>query len=213
MMMMRFVAFLLPIFVALAALAQPGAAQVKLCEILADPNTDWDGDGGVNSKLDEWVEVVNTGASAVDLAVYRISDASAGTDFRFALSGTLSPGEARVFFGSEVVAWQNANGVSAYGLSLNNGGDTVHLYKIAGPDTSVVDSYQYTSQQVQDDRSVGRLPEDSDTWVIFDALNPYSGSDYPVAAGCSPSPGQKASCPTPAEMSSWGRVKARYLSK
>ena len=210
---MRFGAFLLPFLCVFAALAPAGAAQVKLNEILADPNSDWDNDGGVSSKLDEWVEVFNPGPTTVDLAAYRITDASAGTEFRFAPSGMLPPGETRVFYGSEVVAWQSANGVSTYGLSLNNSGDTVYLYRIAGTDTSVADSYTYATQQVQDDRAVGRLPDGDATWVIFDALNAYAGSDYPVASGCRPSPGAKAVCPTPAEMSSWGRVKAKYSNK
>jgi hypothetical protein len=213
MMMMRFVAFLLPFVFVFAALAPAGTAQVKLNEIIADPNSDWDSDGGVSSKLDEWVEVINTGSSAVDLAAYRITDASAGTEFRFALGGTLSPGQTRVLYGSEVVAWQTANGVSTYGLSLNNGGDTVYLYRIAGVDTSVADSYAYATQQVQDDRAIGRLPDSDVTWVIFDALNAYTGDDYPVATGCRPSPGARAGCPTPAELSSWGRVKAQYSNK
>lgn len=210
---MRFVAFLLPFVFVFAALAPSGAAQIKLNEILADPASDWDNDGSVSSKLDEWVEVINTGTSTVDLAAYRITDASAGTEFRFELSGTLPPGETRVFYGSEVVAWQGANGVSTYGLSLNNSGDTVYLYRIAGADTSVADSYGYATQQVQDDRAVGRLPDGDASWVIFDALNPYSGDDYTVASGCRPSPGTKAGCPSPAELSSWGRVKAQYSNK
>jgi hypothetical protein len=210
MMKMRFVAFLLPFILATVALAPAGAAQVKLNEILADPNSDWDGDGGVNSKLDEWVEIINAGSSAVDLGSYRLTDASAGTEFRFALSGTLAPGETRVYYGAEVVAWQSANGVSTYGLSLNNGGDTVYLYRIAGADTSVADSYAYDANQTRDDRAVGRLPDGDEGWVIFDGLNPYTGSDFPVASGCQPSPGARAGCLTPNEVSTWGRVKAHY---
>jgi hypothetical protein len=199
--MMRFVAFLLPFVFIFAALAPAGAAQVKLNEILADPNSDWDSDGSLSSKLDEWVEVINTGTS------------TAGTAFRFALSGTLAPGETRVFYGSQVVAWQSSHGVSTLGLSLNNSGDTVTLYRITGSDTSLADSYAYATQQVQDDRAVGRLPDGSPDWMIFDALNAYSGSDYEVASGCSPSPGAKAGCPTPAKTSSWGRVKSQYSNR
>lgn len=208
--MMRFVAFLLLFAAALSTLAPAGAAQVKLNEILADPGRDWDGDGAVDSKLDEWVEIINAGPAAVDLGSYRITDASAGQSFRFALSGNLAPGETRVFYGAEVVAWQSANGVSAFGLSLNNSGDTVYLYQVTAGDTSVVDSYQYASNQVTDDRSVGRHPDGSETWAIFDGLNPYGGDDYTVAAGCLPSPGSVSICPSPTETSSWGRVKSLY---
>ena len=88
---MKYVAFFFFSIIVLASLAPQGVAQVRLNEILADPATDWNGDGGVDSKLDEWVEIVNTGASPVDLSRFRISDASAGESFRFALSGTIAP--------------------------------------------------------------------------------------------------------------------------
>lgn len=207
---MRYVAFLLIGFLALASLAPTGAAQIKLNEILADPNSDWDGDGTTNSKLDEWVEITNVGASSVDLSAYRITDESAGYDWRFALSGTLAPGAIRVFYGTEVVAWQNANGVSAFGLSLNNSGDTVYLCKIDASDTTVVDSYTYVSNEAKDDRSVGRFPDGSGAWVLFDGLNPYTGSSPPQATGCFPSPGTATGCQTPVEMSTWGSMKSRY---
>ncbi len=207
---MKFVAFLLLFLAALTSLVPDGAAQIKLNEILADPNSDWSGDGEVNSKLDEWVEIINDGAAAVDLSAFRISDLSAGTDFRFGLSGMLGPGETRVFYGADVVAWQTANGVSAFGLSLNNSGDTVYLYQVTAVDTSVVDSYPYAANQVKDDRSVGRYPDGGGTWAIFDGLNPYNGTDYPVASGCLPSPGVVSNCPTPVKTSSWGQVKSKY---
>ena len=206
---MKYVAFFLITVVTLFSLAPAGAAQIKINEILADPNTDWDNDGSTNSKLDEWVEVMNIGASAVDLSTYRFTDESAGDNWRFALNGTLAPGGVRVFLGTEVVA-QNANGVSAFGLSLNNAGDTIYLYKVVGVDTTLVDSYTYVSNEVKDDRAVGRLPNGTNTWVIFDGLNPYTGSNPPVATGCLPSPGALAGCQTPVELTTWGTVKSIY---
>jgi hypothetical protein len=212
MMTMRYVAFLFVAIFALSSLAPAGVAQIRLNEVLADPVSDWDGDSVTGSKNDEWVEVTNVGASAVDLSAYRLSDLSAGTDFRFALSGTLAPGESRVFFGSEVVAWQSANGVGAFGLSLNNSGDTVYLYSIVGTDTSVADSYAYSTNEVADNRAVGRLPNGPGSWVLFDGLNPYTGTDF-TSTGCLPSPGSSTECATPTEETSWGRVKSKYNSK
>jgi hypothetical protein len=73
MMMRTYVA----IFCAFAiAVAAPAAAQIQLNEILADPASDWDGDGTTNSRSDEWVEVVNVGTTTVDLSTYRLSDAT-----------------------------------------------------------------------------------------------------------------------------------------
>lgn len=207
---MKYVAFFIFCLIVLATFASEGFAQVRLNEILADPDTDWNGDGSVDSKLDEWVEVVNTGTSSVDLSRFRISDASAGESFRFALSGMISPGEVRVYYGSDVVAWQAANGVAQFGLSLNNAGDTVSLYEVNGADISVADAQAYVTAEVANDRSFGRMPSGTGDWVIFDALNPYTGPQPPVATGCSPSPGETVSCPTPTQASTWGRVKALY---
>jgi hypothetical protein len=194
---------------ALSSLAPPAAAQILLNEFLADPASDWDGDGVVDSKRDEWVEVVNVGPAPVDLSTYRLTDESAGTDWRYAFSGTLAPGELLVVMGSEVVAWQTANGVSAFGLSLNNGGDTVYLYEEAGGVVTLVDSQAYGSGETADDRSLGRFPNGTGGWVVFDGLNPYTGSAFD-ATGCNPSPGSGPECPTPVEESSWGRVKYQY---
>ncbi len=116
-----------------------------------------------------------------------------------------------MFFGSEVTAWQVANGVGAFGLSLNNSGDTVYLYDVSGAAPDLVDSRSYGSAETADDRAIGRVPVGTGVWVIFDALNPYSGSAL-VATGCMPSPGAVIECsvPVPVETSSWGTVKSNY---
>jgi len=207
---MKYVAFFISCLLVVAALASPGAAQVHLNEMLGDPATDWNGDGTVDPKLDEWVEIVNIGTSSVDLSNYRISDASAGTDFRFALSGTLAAGEVRVVFGSDVVAWQAANAVGQFGLSLNNSGDTITLYEVSGMDVQIADTHTYVSAEIADDRSAGRMPNGTGDWVIFDGLNPYTGQQPPVPTGCAPSPGSTVSCPNATQSSTWGTVKALY---
>lgn len=207
---MKYVAFLLSAILCVMGLASASHAQLHLNEILADPGQDWNGDGTVDSKLDEWVEVSNIGTTPVDLSKYRISDASAAQSYRFALSGTLAPGQVKVYFGSDVVAWQAANGVSQLGLSLNNGGDTVFLYDVTGNTPDVADSYTYASAEVLDDRSCGRLPNGTGSWVIFDGLNPYKGTQPPTPSGCQPSPGTVPNCPTPTHASTWGLIKSFY---
>lgn len=207
---MKYVAFFFSAILCVMMLASASPAQVHLNEMLADPNSDWNGDGTVDSKLDEWVEIVNVGSAAVDLSKFRISDASGGTTFRFALSGSLGPGQVKVYFGSDVVAWQAANGISQQGLSLNNTGDTVFLYEVAAADPDIADSYTYVEKEVLDDRAVGRLPSGTGDWVIFDGLNPYKGTQPPTPTGCQPSPGAAPQCPTPTHASTWGKVKALY---
>ena len=207
---MKYVAFFFLSLLVVVSLAPASEAQIRLNEILGDPGTDWNGDGNIDTKLDEWVEIVNVGASPVDLASYRISDASAATDFRFALSGMIAPGEVKVYFGSDVVAWQVANGVSQLGLSLNNAGDTVFLYKVNGTDVVADDTRTYAAAEVLDDRSTGRMPNGTGGWVIFDAMNPYTGTQPPTPTGCAPSPGQAPQCPMPTHSSTWGAIKAMY---
>ncbi|MFQ5600318.1 MAG: lamin tail domain-containing protein [Candidatus Krumholzibacteriia bacterium] len=188
--------------------AQVCHGQVRINEILADPASDWDGDAATHFKNDEWVEIVNTGATAVALDAFRLSDAS--DTFRFGFSGTLSPGQQLVVYGSESVGWESTEGLSTVGLSLNNSGDTVRLWQLSGPDTLLVDEYSYASHETLDDRSTGRVPDGGDTWFIFDALNPYAGADPPLATGCAPTPGGPNACPTAVESATWSAVKLLF---
>ncbi len=188
-------------------------AEIRLNEILADPASDWNGDGSIGARYDEWVEITNAGTAPVDLSAYRLSDESGGYSWRFAFSGVIAPGEVRVVYGSDAIAWQNASGRPAYGLSLNNAGDTVFLYRVDALDTVLVDSYTYSAFEVLDDRSVGRNPDAPAEWVIFDGLNPYGGSTPPLGSGCNPSPGAGNACVTPVENSTWGAIKAIYKSR
>lgn len=207
---MRIVAIFAFIFV-LCAWPHGGSAQVLLNEILADPGIDWDGGGTVGSRDDEWLEVVNTGSTAVDLSCFRLADASGGFDWRFGFAGSLGSGEVRVVYGSEAVAWQRANGFPAFGLSLNNGGDTVFLYDVCGTDTLIADQYTYQGFEVLDDRSTGRSPDGGAQWAVFDGLNPYPGSTPPLGTGCTPTPGGLNCLPrVPVEPSTWGAVKELY---
>ena len=109
---------------------------VVINEVLADPASDWDGDGAVDFKGDEWIEVLNNGTEPVNLADYWLRDAWETTR-TCSLSGVLDPGETAVFYGSEAVAWQQRMGMTTSGFSLNNGGDLVQLLRaIHGPDGS-----------------------------------------------------------------------------
>jgi len=188
--------------------AGQAAGGLRLSEILAGPARDWDGDGLYDSKSDEWVEVRNEGTGAVLLDEYRIADAD--RTVRFALSGTLGPGEVRLVTGSAVVAWQRSQGVSTAGLSLNNSGDTVFLLHVAGTDTTTADSHSYGSIEGGSDRSVGRLGSQGDEWILFDSLNRYTGSGTPQGTGCAPTPGGVNGCATGVSSTTWGAIKRLY---
>lgn len=197
-------------FISLVLFAVTSSAQVRLNEFLGDPGIDWDGDGSISSKSDEWVEIINSGSSAVDLSDYCLGDESGGYSWRFMFDGTLAPGEIKIVYGSDAVAWQNSTGFPAYGLSLNNAGDTVYLYHLSGTDTLIADQYAFVAAEVQDDRSVGREADGLGAWVIFDGLHPYSSETPPYGTGCNPSPGFENGCVTPLNKTSWGAIKSQY---
>jgi hypothetical protein len=181
---------------------------VRLNEILAGPARDWDGSGAFSSRDDEWIEIVNAGSAAVDLAGFLVTDGDSIP--RYALSGTLAPGEVRLVTGKTSYDWERANAQPAFGLSLGNTGDSVILWQVTGADTVVVDSYTYKSHEAAADRAVGRHPE-TGQWQLFDALNPYAGTIAPPGNACAPTPAAINACAAaPGRSVTWGSVKAAY---
>lgn len=191
-----------------AGLGAASAEGLRLNEILAGPARDWDGDGLYDSKSDEWVEVQNAGPGVASLDEYRIADQD--RTVRFALSGTLGPGEVRLVTGSAAVAWQRSQGITTAGLSLNNSGDTVFLLHVAGTDTTTADSHAYGSIEGGSDRSVGRSASQSEDWILFDSLNRYTGGGTPQGSGCAPTPGGLNGCATGVSSTTWGAIKRLY---
>jgi len=212
---MRLASVSFALFVSVAS-ASPAVATpvvvtsaVRLNEIMAGPARDWDGSGTFSSRDDEWVEIVNTGFGDAVLDGFLITDADALP--RMALSGTLPAGGHLMITGNQSHAWEQANGFPAFGLSLSNSGDSVMLWQVIGADTSLVDTYTYKSHEAAADRAIGRSPDASGTWVIFDSLNPYSGTTGPQGNGCAPSPGAENVCgATPTRTETWGRIKTMY---
>ena len=130
---------------------------------------------------------------------------------RFAFSGTLAAGARLVVYGKNAYDWERATGHPAFGLSLANSGDSVLLWQIAGSETLLVDQYAYRSHEAAADRGIGRLPDGSGEWALFDGLNPYTGSTPPQGNGCNPSPNATNVCgSTPARSLTWGSVKSMY---
>jgi len=189
------------------ARAQSGGSGLRLSEILAGPARDWDGDGLYDSRSDEWVEVINAGPAAIDLGPYRLADAD--STIRYELSGSLMPDAVLVVMGSTAVNQQRSLGRTATGLSLNNSGDTILLFRVGATDTTLVDSRHYGSIEAASDRSTGWL-NDPDTWTLFDALNPYAGSGEPKGTGCPPTPGLHNGCTIGTTPTTWGKIKRLY---
>ena len=184
------------------------ASALRLNELLAGPARDWDGSGALSTRDDEWVEVVNTGAAPLDLSGHLITDGDRLP--RFGLTGVLDPGARQLVFGGDAVTWERANGFPVFGLSLANTGDQVMLWQVVGPDTVLVDSYAYLGHEAAADRAVGRAT-DGAAWMLFDGLNPYTGSTPPLGSGCLPTPGTPNACgATPTRAMTWGRLKTLY---
>jgi hypothetical protein len=198
----------LALLLGFGASAAPAAVLVN--EVLANPGSDWDGDGAVDIKLDEWVEVLNTGPDPVDLAGYFLRDGTGDTP-HLGMFGILAPGTVAVFHGSDAVAWQLEHDAGNSGLSLNNGGDTVQVIVSDPGDPQaylVVDTRTYLPHEGDTDRASGVI---SSVWTLFDALNPYGGALAPLGTGCGPTPGMVNVCEaTPVVGTTWGGLKAGF---
>jgi endonuclease/exonuclease/phosphatase family metal-dependent hydrolase len=126
----------------------------------------------------EFVELVNTGGSAVDLGGWTLWDAT-GLRHTFASGTRLGAGRALVVFGKAASIPSgvgNAVGATTGGLSLNNGGDTVTLQKPGG---TVVDTYTYAASLAgQDAVSMNRNPDGAATggFVLHTSLSTRAAS-------------------------------------
>jgi hypothetical protein len=149
---------------------------VLINEVLADPITDWSGDGIIDFKNDEWIEIANGGSAPVDLSAYWISDSGTDPAVRYRFSGSLAPGAALAVTGAMAVAWQLETDNGSAGLSLSNSGGEVALFRDEAGVAVQVDLAAYTSYQMDDDRSLGRFPSGTGDWILFDGLNLYQGN-------------------------------------
>jgi hypothetical protein len=192
--------------VALTLSWESAGADVTINEIMADPASDWspsDGNDEYQSMEDEWIEIYNDGLDPADITGWRLRDAVSDSSWRFGFDGVIDPGEVIVVYGNESYAWEEANGFPKYGLSMNNGGDTMTL--VRADLVTVADQVTYESFQVLDDRSYGRLPDGAANWEVYDALNPLD----PPATNLPPTPGMP-NVGSPVEAARWGNIKALY---
>jgi len=196
-----------------ASPAAPAAGQapsdLRIVEILASPARDWNEDGTFVARQDEWVELRNMGAVPVTLGEYFLSDND--STMRVVPTGTLLPGAIVVVTGTMAEDWQRFAGRTVSGLSLNNTGDTVRLFHMTTTDTVEVDTKTYNSIEGGSDRSTGILGDVPSTdWILFDGLNPYTGSGQPGSTGCDPTPGIPNDCSLDVQTTTWGKIKMRF---
>ncbi len=200
-------------FLLLFTLPSGTLADVVLNEFIADAVSDWSGDGLIDYKNDEWVEIINRGDTGRDIDEYWLSDSVDDPAVRYRFSGTLPAGEVFQVTGAMAVDWQAENDAGSAGLSLGNTGGFVALFRDTPDGAVLIDSVEYLSYQISDDRALGRFPEDTETWILFDGLNIYHGNQEPGSTGCMPSPSEENVCDaSPARDASWGEVKRAYPS-
>jgi hypothetical protein len=151
-------------------------AQVIINEIRAnEPGSDTAG---------EFVELVNTGATAANIGGWTISDATS-VRHTFAAGTTLNPGKAIVVFaGASAIpaGLSNAAPASSGGLSFNNGSDTVTVRDSGG---AVRNSFSYTSAlSGTDGVSMNRNPDGTaGSFVLHTSLSSAQSSPGVRASG------------------------------
>lgn len=156
--------------------------QVLISEILADPADDLagdaNGDGLRDASADEFIEVVNTGESAIDISGWMLRDASAVRHV-FPPGSIVPSREAAVVFGggTPTGAFGNAaaNGLvfvaSSGALDLDDLGDSVHL---DGALSVLVQTLTYGAEANQD-QSLVRDPDLSNAPPVLHTLAMGSG--------------------------------------
>lgn len=155
-------------------------------EYLIDPSAsgvyiDSNSDGVTNDFDDEFIEIMNTGSSAVDFDGLMIYD-GVGLRHRFEARQVPAGGAIVVFGGGSIAAFSNspAQLASSGSLGLNNGSDSIVLYS---PSTSQIDRVDYTESEWDQGVSATRNPDGTGLWES----NHYVASGFTLRA----SPGLK----------------------
>ncbi|MBL8788688.1 MAG: lamin tail domain-containing protein [Deltaproteobacteria bacterium] len=142
-------------------------------EIVSNPNADFNKDGTKDTSADEYVELVNAGNKALDLAGWTLSDATTSRH-RFPTGTSIPPGGALVVFGggqaSLVAGTTVVQIASTKALGLNNTGDSV---VVSDKDGIVVARVDFGS--VVSGKSWARA-KDLDPSAAFSAVAPSPGT-------------------------------------
>lgn len=202
---------LLTALAAVAAFPAPGSAQIRLSEIHCAPTEDYDLDGEVDTKNDEFVEVHNVSDEPVSLEHWYLRDGT-GDAYHYGFSGSLPVGGTLVVTGTMALVWQVDNGGGSSGLSLNNTGEVVELW-YDDPEATplLLDVVTVPPHAASAGRSLV-LDLTIDDYVLHDGLAPYAGSALPLGNGCLPNPGIPGSCDVgvPSEARAWSALKVDF---
>lgn len=174
---------LLPLVMA-CLMAYTCSAQVIINEILYDPSNaglagDANGDGVYDQTQDEFIELVNTGSSTVDLSKFKIYDRVLATGVRtlrhtMTVGRVLAPGAALVVFGGGTAVGTFGGAQvevdrGTAGLSLGNSGEAVILTDSSG---NTVDSLDTDAWSDNPNESYTRSPDITGSFVQHSDARP-----------------------------------------
>lgn len=174
---------LLPLVMA-CLMAYTCSAQVIINEILYDPSNaglagDANGDGVYDQTQDEFIELVNTGSSTVDLSKFKIYDRVLATGVRtlrhtMTVGRVLAPGAALVVFGGGTAVGTFGGAQvevdrGTAGLSLGNSGEAVILTDSSG---NTVDSLDTDAWSDNPNESYTRSPDLTGAYIQHGTARP-----------------------------------------
>ena len=182
-------------------------AALLINEVLADPPAaigDANGDGVVDVREDEFVELVNTASDPVPLVGWTVWD---GVGIRHTFGDTASIsgyGFFVIFGGGLPMGFSGFVDVASSGaLGLNNNGDTIALFGSTG---TLVDTFSYGIEGGRD-ASLTRWPDATGPFVLHTSAGslPFSpGTTVDGRTSLTPSHGEELIIPEPLSLLTFG---------
>ncbi len=118
------------------------------------------------SEAEDWIEILNTGTTAVDLSGFGLSDNVLRPDkWKFPQGTVIQPGKTLLIWADD----EGSQGPLHAAFKLSGSGEEIALFAKDGK--TLLDSVTYGPQQ--EDVSTGRLPGHPGVWASFPDPTPY----------------------------------------
>lgn len=137
---------------------------VVINEFLADPGSDWDGDGWADYN-DEWIELYNPRNTLVNLGSWKIDDTTGigSPSYSIPFGMVIEPKDFLLFYRNSTE------------IALDNYGDNITLMDETD---SIADIYPYTT--CSNDVACGRFPDGTENWNDYLLPTPGLPNQYTV---------------------------------